>query len=49
MIMADENYKPVTEGDLALTPEELKTIVGGAQKYLKPEDEDGEPIKNNLD
>jgi hypothetical protein len=43
------DFKPVTEKDLALTPEELETIVKGAQKFLPPTDEDGEPIKNNTD
>lgn len=30
--------------DFKLTPEEKKTIVTGAQKFLPPADEDGEPL-----
>ena len=45
--MADENYKPVTVEDIGLTPDEIRDLVKGAQKFLTPEDEDGEPIKNN--
>lgn len=36
--------KPITEKDLDLTPEELQDLVKGAQKYLPPQDEDGNPI-----
>lgn len=42
--MPENPYKPVTEKDLGLTPEEIKELVTGAQKYLPPQTEDGEPI-----
>lgn len=42
--MPDPDFKPITEKDLKLTPDEVKYLVKGAQKYLPPEDEDGEPI-----
>jgi len=42
--MAEETFKPVTEKSLGLTPEEIRDLVKGAQKYLPPQTEDGEPI-----
>lgn len=30
-------FKPITLDDLGLTPEEMKAIVEGAQKFLPPE------------
>lgn len=43
--MPDEPYKPITVKSAGLTPEEVKELVTGAQKYLPPTDEDGEPIE----
>lgn len=42
--MKKEIFKSVTESDLGLSSEEIKELVTGAQKYLPPETEDGEPI-----
>lgn len=47
--MPIETLKPITEKDFGLTPEEIKDLVKGAQKYLPPEDEDGNPIKDSID
>lgn len=44
-----DKFKPVTEKQVGLTPEEVKDLVKGAQKYLPPEDEDGNPIKETID
>lgn len=40
--MAEEKYVPVTEDDLGLTPQQIRELVTGAQKYLPPDDEDEE-------
>lgn len=45
--MASAKFKPITEEQVGLTPEEVKELVTGAQKYLPPETEDGEPIPTN--
>jgi hypothetical protein len=37
-------FKPLKVEDFGLTPDELKIIVEGAQKFLPPADEHGEPI-----
>lgn len=42
--MPEETFKPITEADLGLTPAQVKELVTGAQKYLPPQTEDGEPI-----
>lgn len=45
--MRKETFKSVTEADLGLSPDEVKELVTGAQKFLPPETEDGEPIPTN--
>lgn len=47
--MPEESPKPITEKDLKLTPDEVEYLVKGAQKYLPPTDEDGDPIKETID
>lgn len=42
--MIEEPFKPVTEKDLKLTPDEVKYLVEGAQRFLPPQTEEGEPI-----
>lgn len=42
--MMKTTFKPLTVEDFGLTPEEKDTIVKGAQKFLPPTDEHGEPI-----
>lgn len=42
--MDKATFKPVTEKQVGLTPDEIKELVTGAQAYLPPETEDGEPI-----
>ena len=44
----DRPFTPVTEEDLGLTPEELKVLVVGAQKYLPPQTEEGQPIPTDV-
>ena len=38
------NFKSLSVEDFNLTPEDLGTIVDGAQMYFPPLDEEGEPI-----
>lgn len=47
--MPEEPFKPITVKSAGLTPEEVKELVKGAQKYLPPVDEDGDPIKETID
>lgn len=37
-------FKPLTVEDFGLTSEEQKILVTGAQKFLPPTDEHGEPL-----
>jgi len=37
-------FKPLTVEDFDLTPEQKEIIVKGAQKFLTPTDDHGEPI-----
>lgn len=41
--------KPLRFEDFNLTPDELKTLVEGSQKYLPPEPEEGEKEAVDVD
>jgi hypothetical protein len=45
--MSKESFKPVTMADLGLSSDEIADLVTGAQKYLPPQTEDGEPINTD--
>lgn len=46
--MSDSTFKPLTIEDFNVTPEEVKAIVAGAQKFLSPVGDDGESIPVTL-
>lgn len=48
VVMIEEPVKRITVKSAGLTPAEVKEIVDGAQKYLPPTDEDGDPIKESI-
>ena len=39
-----KDFKPVKVEDFDLSPEDMKTLVAGAQQFFPPADEEGEPI-----
>lgn len=39
-----KDFKPLTIDAFNLTPEEKETLVKGAQRFLPPYDESGEPL-----
>jgi hypothetical protein len=39
-----KEFKPLTVADFELSPKEVKTLVEGAQKFMAPADESGEPL-----
>lgn len=40
--MSDKTFKPLTVEDFDLSPDDMKTIVEGAQQFLPPIDTDPE-------
>jgi hypothetical protein len=41
--MSEKTFKPLTVEDFDLSPEDMKIIVEGAQKFLPPVEVDTEP------
>jgi len=41
--MSEKTFKPLTVEDFNLSPEDMKTIVEGAQKFLPSDEVDTDP------